>query len=151
MPTQKTAYRRPIWRRREEFGGRESEYSRTQIWFSHFLLARLPTATVGQTSFVRHTASRRRKRGDQIVPSFFCPLSFLPLRHPVSFCGSVTKTIWASGESERERERQGPFLPPCAAIKLNCRSGGEGFFLLGRLVISVNIILYIEGATIQPM
>ena len=70
--------------------------------------------------------------GDQIVPSFFYPL---PLRHPVSFCGSVTKTIWASGG--RAAGRALSFLPPRAAIKLNCRSDGEEFIRFDKLALVV--------------
>ena len=116
---------------REREGERERERERI-FTDTNVVLLFFARLSVGQTALalVRHTASQA---GDQIVPSFFCLSSFVPLRHPVSFCGSVTKTIWASGERSEERdggrEREGPFLPPCAAIKLNCRSGGGGFFL----------------------
>ena len=107
--------RRSIWRR-EEFAGKESEkwnIHGTQMWLSSLLFCPIVCCDARERSSYRVAVVFAVASGDQIVPSFFCPL---PLRHPVSFCGSVTKTIWASGEGERARrasgrQRQGPFLP----------------------------------------
>ena len=95
--------RRPIWRR-EEFAGKESGIFTGHKCGSLLLFCPIVCCDArGREGRRRHSSYRVDvASGDQIVPSFFCPL---PLRHPVSFCGSVTKTIWAS--ERREGERQG--------------------------------------------
>ena len=106
------------------------------MWLSSLLFCPIVCCDARERSSYRVAVVFAVASGDQIVPSFFCPL---PLRHPVSFCGSVTKTIWASGGRPRERQA-GPFpssLPPRAAIKLNCRSDGEGFIRFDKLALVV--------------
>ena len=124
----------PIWRR-EEFGWRERERANihgTQMWFSYFLLDCLPLGRPnGVASFLR---SSYRVAVAVASGGPNCPVFFLPVSLP-SFLPSFTTSsliLWF-GDKNYLGEREGPFPPPCAAIKLNCRSDGGGIFLLGRL------------------